>query len=235
MSVSGQPDTAARTRAIERYVGTGEYDLAFPAWTGNICEREGRGSADLLQSLVTRVKALEKEGAVPTHTVPADVVAFTRRKVEPMVRGLFRRAELDAVLLALEKSVVFLTPAAIEQVLLEQSLHTAWLLANIYLDSIDAPLLGPDAPRRLVGLSEETTCFVSLSYFAESDPFADFVVHETAHVFHNCLRLKERLEGHLGQVRAATAAECARPAAWPGPGHGCPDCRPLELRRSPCL
>jgi hypothetical protein len=37
-------------------------------------------------------------------------------------------------------------------------------------------------------LSQETTCFVSPEYFAEQDPFADFVVHEAAHVFHNCKR-----------------------------------------------
>jgi hypothetical protein len=39
-----------------------------------------------------------------------------------------------------------------------------------------------------VGLSEETTFFVSSEYFEEEDPFADFVVHEAAHVFHNCKR-----------------------------------------------
>jgi hypothetical protein len=45
-----------------------------------------------------------------------------------------------------------------------------------------APLLGPDAPK-IVGLTEETTCYVSLAYFREGDPFADFVVHEAAHIF----------------------------------------------------
>jgi hypothetical protein len=37
-------------------------------------------------------------------------------------------------------------------------------------------------------LSEETTCYVSPEYFAEDDPFADFIVHEVAHIFHNCKR-----------------------------------------------
>ncbi len=40
----------------------------------------------------------------------------------------------------------------------------------------------------MVGISEETTCYVSPDYFAEDDPFADFVVHEAAHIFHNCKR-----------------------------------------------
>jgi len=65
--------------------------------------------------------------------------------------------------------------------------HSAWDLANLYLGSIGAPLLGPDAPK-IVGLSEETTCYVSLTYFHEGDPFDDFVVHEAAHIFHNCKR-----------------------------------------------
>jgi hypothetical protein len=48
-------------------------------------------------------------------------------------------------------------------------------------------LLGEDAPH-LVGLSEEAACYVSPEYFAEDDPFADFIVHEAAHIFHNCKR-----------------------------------------------
>lgn len=39
-----------------------------------------------------------------------------------------------------------------------------------------------------MGLSEETTCYVSPDYFAEDDPFVDFIVHEAAHIFHNCKR-----------------------------------------------
>ncbi len=44
-----------------------------------------------------------------------------------------------------------------------------------------------------MGRSEETTCFVSLKYFKMKDPFADFVVHEAAHIFHNCKRHTVRL------------------------------------------
>jgi hypothetical protein len=118
----------------------------------------------------------------------ADTAALTRRKVEPMVRGLFPRAEQDVVLATLEKAVVFLTSANIEPLLLEEGFDgSAWTLANLYLASLGAGLLADDAPR-LVGLSEETTCYVSPEYFAEGDPFADFLVHEVAHIFHNCKR-----------------------------------------------
>lgn len=105
-----------------------------------------------------------------------------------MVRGLFPRVEQDQVLATLQKSVIFVTSVNIEQLLLEHGHDSsAWTLANLYLASLGAELLGEDAPR-LVGLSEETTCYVSLDYFAEDDPFADFVVHEAAHIFHNCKR-----------------------------------------------
>ena len=48
-------------------------------------------------------------------------------------------------------------------------------------------LLGPEAPS-LLGLSQETTCYVSADYFADDARFADYVIHEAAHVFHNCKR-----------------------------------------------
>ncbi|MDP9036432.1 MAG: hypothetical protein M3O50_16650 [Myxococcota bacterium] len=67
-----------------------------------------------------------------------------------MVRGLFHAAEHEAVLSLLEKSVVFLSVDNIESVLRRQSwLHSAWDLANLYLSSVDAELLGPEAPSLL--------------------------------------------------------------------------------------
>ncbi len=105
-----------------------------------------------------------------------------------MVRGLFPRAEQDVVLATIEQSVVFVTSANIESLLLKRDFdRSAWTIANLYLARFGAELLGKDA-RHLVGLSEETTCFVSPEYFEEDDPFADFIVHEAAHIFHNCKR-----------------------------------------------
>ncbi len=104
-----------------------------------------------------------------------------------MVEGLFPAAERDAVLALLERSVVVLTAGNIEHVLREQRwLHSAWDVANLYLGSVDAELLGLEAPA-LLGLSQETRCFVSADYFkdAETRRFADYVIHEAAHVFHN--------------------------------------------------
>ncbi len=117
-----------------------------------------------------------------------DPVALTRRKTEPMVRGLFPRAEQEAVLAVVERSVVFVTSENIEAVLRGCSwMRSAWDIANLYLGSIGVDLLGPDAPV-IVGLNLEATCYVSPAYLEDSDPFGDFVVHEVAHIFHNCKR-----------------------------------------------
>ena len=53
--------------------------------------------------------------------------------------------------------------------------------------SFGAELLSEEA-EPILGLSEETACYVSVEYFTGSGRFDDFVVHEAAHVFHNCKR-----------------------------------------------
>ena len=75
---------------------------------------------------MAEVKKLSGKIHVPSF--PADLVAFTRKKVEPMVRGLFRRDEQEAVLAVPEKSVVFLTPANTDQVLLQFGQGGRWML-----------------------------------------------------------------------------------------------------------
>ena len=105
-----------------------------------------------------------------------------------MVRGLFPAAERDRVLAAVERSVVLVTSANIDSLLFSQRFDgSAWTTANLYLAGLGAPLLAEDAPH-LVGFSKEITCFVSPECFTEDDPFADFIVHEVAHTFHNCKR-----------------------------------------------
>ena len=150
-------------------------------------ERAQRAHSDLRCALVDAVKRLA-EGLAHASLPVADTVSLTRSLVELMVRGLLPRAEQEPVLTMLERSVVFLTSANIERVLMEESFDSsAWDLANLYLASLGAELLGEEAPQ-IVGLNEETTCFVSPAYFVEDDPFADFIVHEAAHIFHNCKR-----------------------------------------------
>jgi hypothetical protein len=172
---------------VERYLLTGDSDPLYSVWSGGFLERAKRAHDDLRGALVCAVRRLT-EGLAHEPLPETDIVALTRAKVEPMVRGLFPRAEQDAVLAALERSVVFITSANIEKLLHGCSFDSsAWTLANLRLASVGAELLAKDAPR-LVGLSEGITCYVSPEYFAEDDPFADFIVHEVAHVFHNCKR-----------------------------------------------
>src|SRR5262245_51752788 len=169
---------------VERYLRTGDADDLAHAWPGDIMERGRLQHADLRGALVDEVRRLAK--GLTHEPVPDNVCdAFTRAKVEPMVRGLFSKAEQDVVLSSLENSVVYVTSETIEPIILNHSWdRSAWDLANLYLLSVGAKLLGEDAPR-IVGLSEETTCYVSPDYFAEDDPFADFIVHEAAHLFPN--------------------------------------------------
>lgn len=172
---------------IERYLRTGASDPVYRAWPGSVFEAGQRAHSDLRGALVSEVRRLSKRRghpAVPEHVGNA----FTRGKVEPMVRGLFRRAEQDVVLAMLERSVVYVTNETIESLLLELDYDkSAWDLANMYLRSVGAEMLGEDA-MSIVGMSESTTCYVAPDYFTEKDPFADFIVHEAAHVFHNCKR-----------------------------------------------
>ena len=106
-----------------------------------------------------------------------------------MITGLFPVAERGAVLRLVERSVIFVTEANIGQVLMSQRWdHTAWALANLHLETLGATLLGSGA-QAIVGLSEETTCYVSPLYFSDPDPLSDFLVHEVAHIFHNSKRI----------------------------------------------
>jgi hypothetical protein len=175
--------------AIERYLREGSYETDHPAWPGkNFMEKARNGRDDLLRALADEVKRRAAGKRHPPLPREFDVIPWTRRKLTPMVTGLFPEAEREAVLALLERSVLFLTADNIEKVLLGQMwLHTAWNLANLYLSSVGADLLGPEAPS-LLGLSEETTCYVSAEYFADNGRFNDFVIHEAAHVFHNWKR-----------------------------------------------
>jgi hypothetical protein len=176
---------------IEQFLRTGEADPLMANWPGkNILDRLERGSETLTAALLAEVRRREARVTIPTPMVVpgSDLLAFTRAKLAPMVRGLFPRAEQEPVLAIFERSVAFLTPESIEPLIRgATSVESAWAIGNIYLVGIGAEPLGDDM-RGVVGMSEETTCYVSLAYFAEEDELADYVVHEAAHVFHNTKR-----------------------------------------------
>lgn len=119
---------------VDRYIHTGESDLLYRAWPGSgIMERASRAHDDLRGALVRAVRK-RALGLTRPPMPQLDTIAFTRAKVEPMVRDLFPRAEQEVVLTVLERSVVFLTGANIEGILQRPGFHsTAWDLANLYL------------------------------------------------------------------------------------------------------
>ena len=177
------------SQEIERFLCTGQHDMFGAAWPGKtVTETAVTANAALREALVTAVLSRTRHAILPAIIDATDLIATTRNKVRPMVHGLFPAHEQPIVLDVLARSVVYLTPGNIEAILRhEMHLHTAWCLANLYLLSCDVAPLSAAAPE-IIGLSRATTYFVSMQYFRGSDRFDDVVVHEAAHIFHNCKR-----------------------------------------------
>ncbi|KXS30911.1 MAG: Uncharacterized protein AWT59_2959 [Candidatus Gallionella acididurans] len=173
---------------LDRFLTSGSHDNLFKMWTGDtFMGRARNGDTALRSALISAVTMLAGQVAAPAHQY-SDLDISTRAKFAPMVRGIFPQCEQSIILDMLDRSVVFLTPATINTVLEKATwLNTAWNLANIYLASLGAKTLTDDA-QAIVGLSEETTCYVSMKYFSNNNPFEDYVIHEAAHIFHNCKR-----------------------------------------------
>jgi hypothetical protein len=178
----------SQAKAVAHYLATGDTGQSHWDWPGqNFMEVEINSRRILRDALVAAVLERVPTSAQMATSQLGDLVTLTRDKVAPMVSGLFALDERSIVMATLERSVIFLTPENIESLLRASSwLSSSWNLANMYLLERGAEPLSPDAPS-LVGMSEETTCYLSLSYLGsqEREPFSDYLVHEAAHVFHN--------------------------------------------------
>lgn len=188
MTPSG-PRRSATQSEIARYIATGESDdqgwYRYPGQS--VVEQMVAHSSALRTALAERVIELESAGQVPDVPQEQRTNAFLRGKLRPMVEGLFMPVEQQRVLEFVTDSVVFLTRDNVHQLIRTlQWDHSAWDVARIWLDSIGAPSLSSSSSG-LLGFSADMRCYVSLLYFAdfEEDPFADYVVHEVAHLFHN--------------------------------------------------
>lgn len=181
---------------IQHFLRTGGHDVLSAAWPGaSVIDRMATATTALREALTTTVLERSRHATMPDGIAAADLFAITRAKVKPMVLGLFPASEQPIVLGLLSRSVVYLTPDNIATVLRsELDLNTVWNLANLYLLSCNTELLSAVAPQ-IIGFSQETTCFVSMKYFAAGGRFDDIVVHEAAHIFHNCKRERVGLEG----------------------------------------
>ena len=197
---SNEPEPVASIAPeVERYLATGDCDPLFRAWPGHTLARCQAGEATLRQALILEVR--RRTDGLPAAQLPPglDFATFVREKLRPMVTGLFPDAQRELLLDTLQRGVYVLTSDNIESILRDTPwISTAWTLADMYLRAAGARPLGPNA-EYVVGLSEETTSYVTVAYFREDDPFADFIVHEAAHVFHNCKRDTIGLPGRKRQ------------------------------------
>ena len=174
---------------IDRFLSTGNHDdTLFQIWPGNsILERCKTGDAALRSALISAILK-RTEASVSECPDYSGLDINFRAKFTPMVQGLFPQKEQTIILDTLERSVVFLTPATINTIINNSRwLSTAWNIANIFLGSLGAKSLS-DERSAILGLSEEITCYVSMEYFGNNNPFDDYVIHEAAHIFHNCKR-----------------------------------------------
>ncbi len=159
------------------------------AWPGDsIIARACNGNQAIRNALIAEVIKRTPQATIPEQLINLNVAPFTEEKITPMVQGLFPADEQAVLMEMFSRSIVFLTPDNIASVIMQTPFaSTAWNLANLYLLSCGAEPLSKEAPE-LVGLSEERTCYVSMTYFRSENRLNDFVVHEAAHVFHNCKR-----------------------------------------------
>jgi hypothetical protein len=171
------------------FVATGDHDMLYGAWPGrDFLEKARKGENELRGALIEEIRRRTEGCDPPSLPAGFDAGQFVLGKVGPMVRGFFPARERQAMFDLFEKSLLFVTHNNIEQLLSETHwMSTAWQVANLYLGSLGLPGLD-EQPVGFVGLSEEATFYVSIAYFEDGDPFADWVVHEAAHVFHNWKR-----------------------------------------------
>ena len=185
---------------IEQFLATGEYDMVHAVWPGcRVIERIHAGDAVLRAALIEAIHQRTKGMSFPSMPpgfarklrrgkAGFDAGPFVLGKVRPMVCGLFPAKERQVILDLFDNALVFVAGDNIEQLISEtDDLSTARQVANLFLGSLGLPGLD-DQPVGFVGFSEETTFYVSTAYFEDNDPFADWVVHEAAHVFHNWKR-----------------------------------------------
>ena len=174
---------------IRQFLATGDYDMVHAVWPGrHHLERMHAGDAALRAALADALRKRTKGLTLPSMPRGFNADQFVLGKVRLMVCGLFPAKERQVMLDLFEKALVFVSGDNIEQLVLENDrLSTARQIANLFLGSLGLPGLD-DQPVVFVGFSEETTFYLSMAYFQDSDPFADWVVHEAAHVFHNWKR-----------------------------------------------
>lgn len=185
------------TDAVERFLGTGEYDPRFPDWEGDAVARRAAGTATLRDVLVRVVRWRADHAPLRPPPVPRDAEARVRVRIAPLLHGLFDPPRADALEARLPARVVLLTPGSFAAHAPRLPLRTAWDLANVLLDDLGAPPLADDVPE-LDGVCAEGHAWVSPRALDAEEPFPDILVHEAAHLLHTVGPAELGLEGPAG-------------------------------------
>ena len=111
---------------VDRFLQLGEHDPLYSVFDGaNIIDRCKRGHQTLVDALKSKIASSERQvlARIP-QDIPSDLRKFTRKKVEPMVRGLFKRAEQEKVLKLLDGCLHVLLPSTIEAIIDSEDLES---------------------------------------------------------------------------------------------------------------
>ncbi len=168
---------------VEHFLGTGEHDRAFRAWSGSSNQRREAGTARLGGVLRRIVRWRAQHAPIRPADPPADVPAEVRNRVHPLLLGMFKAGRAEALVDALPHRVEVLTLHAFATRARHLPLATQWSLANMLLDDLGAPPLADAAPQ-LDGLCADGRAWVLPRAFTSSLPYSDVVVHELAHLLH---------------------------------------------------
>lgn len=233
----------AKTRRPEQqildFLRTGHTDPLPQGWPGeNWLVQAQNAERAFREALIELVD--KRSAGYSAPSIPAlDLRRLVRGKVEPMVQGLFPATEADLVVKMLEESVVIVSSQNIHELIKTRRATTGWTITNLYLDSIGAEPLDDTAP---LGFNEDGVSYISSQYFDDEDWYSDYIVHEAAHTFHHCHRVKlglpeTRTRRHLLNIQfnqRETLAERIPSEFSPGCGKVDPEISRTTSRGSQC-
>ena len=98
----------ASEQEIDRFLHTGQRDMLCAAWPGaGLVEQSQSANTALRGALISAVRSRTRHATIPDGLKATDLIDHTRRKVEPMVRGLFPLHERTIVLDVLARSFAY--------------------------------------------------------------------------------------------------------------------------------
>lgn len=185
----------SRSEAIEAFLASGVAPSDWSPWA----EGAAQGEATIRRVLV-RVVAHRCEGAPLRHRLPdVEPAEVVLRRVRPMLAGLLRPDEAEALGRLLQERVCVVTPESYATDIRLLSLEDAWTLANVLLEDLGVPPISDDTPQ-LDGLCASGRAWVPPGGLRPATRTTDVVVHEVAHLLHTLTRQDLGLDGAHGPL-----------------------------------